>query len=79
MANSKFCGSRSPCKTVDVRPSGGQIAQNPLPYQSRFHELLKHGTGQDVQLFQHVGIFPALFFIETDDIATILYPDFLDL
>jgi hypothetical protein len=26
-----------------------------------------------------VRILPALFFIETDDIATILYPDFLDL
>jgi hypothetical protein len=22
MVNSKFCGSRSPCKTVEVRPSG---------------------------------------------------------
>src|ERR1700746_2748785 len=25
-----------------------------------------------------MGIFTALFFIETDDIATVLYPDFLD-
>jgi hypothetical protein len=42
MVNSKFCGSRSPCKTVEVRPSG-KLLKNPLLL---FGVIYKNGNSE---------------------------------